>query len=62
MLCVRAAGRAPRELKGLSRDGVMYTIVSLDHIYQSCTMVALPYDVDWCCVLRDNGDSIDDEE
>ncbi len=38
----RVAGKTPRELKGLPRDGMLYPIVCMCERDQSYTMVALP--------------------
>ena len=42
VLRVRVAGKTPRELKGLPRDGMLYPIVCLCSSKQSITMVAPP--------------------
>ena len=42
VLRVRVAGKTPRELRGLPRDGVLYLAVGLDNRWQSITMVAMP--------------------
>jgi hypothetical protein len=42
VLRARVAGKPPRELKGLRRDGMLYPIVCMCERYQSYTMVALP--------------------
>jgi len=42
VLRVRVAGKTPRELRGLPKDGTLYPIVGLANRMQSYTMVALP--------------------
>jgi hypothetical protein len=42
VLRVRVAGKTPRELRGLPRDGMLYPIVGLCHSMQSMSMVVLP--------------------
>ena len=40
-LRVRVAGKTPREMVGLPRNGMLYPILGLSHYLQSATMVAL---------------------
>ena len=40
-LRVRVAGKTPREMVGLPRNGMLYPILGLSHYFQSATMVAL---------------------
>jgi len=42
VLRVRVAGKTPRELRGLPKDGMLYPMVGLWHSKQSYTMVVSP--------------------